>query len=711
MVSNWIRRTFIRSVVVICATLTVGLTTSIPAQAAFPIGGAILTEYNAVGGFGFFGESTSPESPAEDDGRYQTFAKGHSIYWKSSVANGKANQIGGLIRDKFRDLDWERSFLGFPTTREQNGRKPGRFNLFEGGGIYWSSGAPRAYAIDFDSEIWKTWAASDYENGIYGYPTSDEYDFQGGRKQDFQFGKSIVWQPEGFPQDYAGDGETDFAADCEQNATCGLDARGRGIAPQDLPTQTPRDRTIPIPGGRAAQDPCSIPAPADADSPTAAEVTPAPTTPTTETTVAPSSSSPTSASPEQGGSTPADSSTVTPSAPPAETPAAPIPSDSQPVTTPPALEQGGSVVWCREEGTPGQAPTSANRAPDTSMCSSRQDKWWGTRDNSCFLDSNAAFIARNSKTLKEVGRIEGRESMSVNLTGWNSTEFTAKYSFSPTRIVNFLTASLSVRTDCAIVATGSDGLGPGSGLCDGLGQQTGTAFLTPNVTFNTESTFSVPVGAGGSGVIKFGQIRFNLRVIATLPPNLGPSPAPLEQPVQTSRVRCDSGPNVRNYTGCVIGDTIPVWDLTGEPELDEYRRHVSLAHQSGALGAADLVGGGDPLTRITNTTQIKSNRRATCGKVTGDRPVGKSCDEYPMAATEQGGAGNTRTFPLCDVPQTPAGYLPSRQLLPEPVENIGPGASVCLIDASENSRAGSLQTWFFTKSRILDGDKFLVRVY
>lgn len=81
-----------------------------------------------------------------------------------------------------------------------------------------------------------------------------------------------------------------------------------------------------------------------------------------------------------------------------------------------------------------------------------------------------------------------------------------------------------------------------------------------------------------------------------------------------------------------------------------------------------------------------------------------------MASTFQGGgngtgAGLARTFreSLCgirDTDITPLSDSPGDR---------GEGYSVCLIPASQNSRAGSLQSWFYTKSRVLDGDEFRVR--
>ena len=54
-------------------------------------------------------------------------------------------------------------------------------------------GVPSAHAVWGNIEA--DWTRAGGVTGRYGYPTSDEYDYQGGKAQDFQGGK-IVWRPE-----------------------------------------------------------------------------------------------------------------------------------------------------------------------------------------------------------------------------------------------------------------------------------------------------------------------------------------------------------------------------------------------------------------------------------------------------------------------------------------------------------------------------------
>ncbi|MEV6427755.1 hypothetical protein [Nocardia sp. NPDC051463] len=208
----------------------------------FDVGGAIEVEYDRAGGPAVFGNPVDPESDAGRGGRYQAFERNASIYWHPDVGahqiggsirnkwgnlggeNGPlgypvtreestptrpgrynhfqggsiywslgtdAHQIGGAIRDKWGAYGWESSPLGFPITDESKGAKNGRFNLFGGGAIYWS---PATGAHTVWGAIRNIWEGSGVEGGRYGYPTSDEYDYEGGKAQDFQGGR-ITWRP------------------------------------------------------------------------------------------------------------------------------------------------------------------------------------------------------------------------------------------------------------------------------------------------------------------------------------------------------------------------------------------------------------------------------------------------------------------------------------------------------------------------------------
>jgi uncharacterized protein with LGFP repeats len=161
------------------------------ATGAHEVHGAILGEWGGLGWErSFLGYPTSDESPAAG-GRFNTF-QGGSIYW--SAATG-AHEVHGAILSKWISLGAERSFLGFPTSDEK-AAVGGRFNTFQGGVIYWSPGTG---AHEVHGAIYGTWAGMGWERSFLGFPTSDEYAYNGGRRSDFQ-GGYIVWTPTGGAQ-------------------------------------------------------------------------------------------------------------------------------------------------------------------------------------------------------------------------------------------------------------------------------------------------------------------------------------------------------------------------------------------------------------------------------------------------------------------------------------------------------------------------------
>ena len=150
--------------------------------------GEIDRKYRALGGCGsFLGAALTPETPTPDGaGRFNVF-EGGSIYW--SPATG-AHEIHGLIRDKYRDLGWEAGLLGYPTSDETpTPDGAGRYNVFQRGSIYWS---PSTGAHEVHGVIRDKYSELGWEAGRLGYPTSDEYAVSDGRRSDFQHG-SIVW--------------------------------------------------------------------------------------------------------------------------------------------------------------------------------------------------------------------------------------------------------------------------------------------------------------------------------------------------------------------------------------------------------------------------------------------------------------------------------------------------------------------------------------
>ncbi|MCF6737389.1 hypothetical protein E9565_19895 [Blastococcus sp. KM273129] len=151
---------------------------------------AIAMHYNALGGpASVLGEPLISQTPTPDvEGAYGHF-EGGSIYWSPGTG---AHEIRGPIYSLWADLGWENSFLGFPATdRIPTPNVDGAYNHFQGGSIYWS---PDTGAHEIHGPIYDTWATLGWENSALGFPTSDEYDIDGGRRSDFQNGY-ITWTP------------------------------------------------------------------------------------------------------------------------------------------------------------------------------------------------------------------------------------------------------------------------------------------------------------------------------------------------------------------------------------------------------------------------------------------------------------------------------------------------------------------------------------
>jgi hypothetical protein len=94
-------------------------------------------------------------------GRYNHFNEGGaSIYWHPNTG---AWGIYGDIRKRWAELGWERSYLGYPTSDEDDIDEGGRANSFEHGQIYWW---PDTGAIDMRGVVI-------HYTGFYAHKESD----------------------------------------------------------------------------------------------------------------------------------------------------------------------------------------------------------------------------------------------------------------------------------------------------------------------------------------------------------------------------------------------------------------------------------------------------------------------------------------------------------------------------------------------------------
>lgn len=126
------------------------------------------------------------DEAANGSGRYINFERG-SVYY--SPASG-AWEVHGPILDKWIALGSVRSELGYPVSDVRvTSDGIGRYSHFQRGTIYWS---PWSGAHEIHGAIRERWFAMSREQSYLGYPTSDEKDYEGGRRSDFQNG-TIDW--------------------------------------------------------------------------------------------------------------------------------------------------------------------------------------------------------------------------------------------------------------------------------------------------------------------------------------------------------------------------------------------------------------------------------------------------------------------------------------------------------------------------------------
>lgn len=99
-------------------------------------------------------------------GFYQIYENG-AIFWRRDLG---AWWVHGAIYDKYRALEAEAGFLGYPITDETaTADERGRFNHFERGSIYWH---PVTGAFEVHGDIRAKWQSLGSE--AFGYPVTDE---------------------------------------------------------------------------------------------------------------------------------------------------------------------------------------------------------------------------------------------------------------------------------------------------------------------------------------------------------------------------------------------------------------------------------------------------------------------------------------------------------------------------------------------------------
>ncbi|MFK0244213.1 PQQ-dependent sugar dehydrogenase [Amycolatopsis azurea] len=158
------------------------------ATGAHFIMGRIREKWGSLGWETYFGYPTTDEMIAPDGvGRYNHFSGNGSIYWTPST---DAREIHGSIRDRYKALGWQDG-LGYPATDETwVPGNTGKFNHFRQGttdhSIYWRLGTNEAWEVK--GAIRQRWEALGWERSYLGFPTSGENDTTTGKRSDFQYG-------------------------------------------------------------------------------------------------------------------------------------------------------------------------------------------------------------------------------------------------------------------------------------------------------------------------------------------------------------------------------------------------------------------------------------------------------------------------------------------------------------------------------------------
>ena len=106
-----------------------------------------------------------------------------SIYW--SPATG-AIRVTGAVLDRWAATGWEFGTLGYPTTEMFCGLRDGGCGQhFQGGSVYRSVSTP---AVVVPAVLRDAWASYGWEYGPLGYPTGEAFDYRGALVQTFQGG-------------------------------------------------------------------------------------------------------------------------------------------------------------------------------------------------------------------------------------------------------------------------------------------------------------------------------------------------------------------------------------------------------------------------------------------------------------------------------------------------------------------------------------------
>lgn len=699
------------------------------------IHGEIEKEYQAMINIGrALGDPTTEELQATG-GRWQEFGS-NSIYWKHDVG---AHQIGGSIRTKWGTTGWENGILGYPTTRE-NILPTGRFNHFQGGSIYWTQATGANMVRGWMRD---RWAEQGWETGPLNYPVGDEYDYNGGVRQDFQGGSlELNVKPE-LDLD-PNDTSPTIGVDDPSNLypgeivgriadiarTCGqwqgdyriCTTRGTGVEPgPTTPDPTVlRAPQAPQESEQLPQDPTEV-IPGTPETPAPSTTSPieptTPASPSTESCVTPSAApTTTTLTPPDNSSTPTPTTCLPP----------PAPQAGGSSSSPPPLPSTISTPASADSQSPGYTPMSVTKplrqqqipnAAARPWCDDTQEDVRSERHYAC-AQSNTQFDMEFNGDLNFDGELDviGTAFAKVELgmrtkakdasaTGVGSLRIQYQHATGPFadrafefKIVDSPAQPATFDAEYYNGSSRTSSYSPGTWIPLEPEQE---HYFVIDQKFQDIAVNGAPVS---SALVIDLQGQFDLPLI------------PFTTHLTTTekfvypQVRCDGGGGATGLTGigCVLQAGRAILEMNaGAVSKPQLLDHVLWAQNSGLPGRPNS---GYGLHRIYQSNpQRGANNRTACPQVASDpslpRPSGYECDEYPFATSREGAAGGfnalaRRTHYWC-------------QISSRPIDVYNPiGYSICMVPAKQNSSGGGLMPSFHRKNRLLEGtDTYYVNAY
>jgi hypothetical protein len=123
-------------------------------------------------------------------GRYAQFERGY-IYWHEKFG---ARAVPMRIFQYWAGLNWENGPLGYPVKNHTYIQDVGDIQAFERGVVFRKLGDDPGHHVT--GVIGDSYYKRGAETGALGWPTSNEYDFDGGKAQDFDT-NTLAWNPTG----------------------------------------------------------------------------------------------------------------------------------------------------------------------------------------------------------------------------------------------------------------------------------------------------------------------------------------------------------------------------------------------------------------------------------------------------------------------------------------------------------------------------------